>query len=161
MTSSESRKSVSFRGKSLLNIEENIEGSRDSLCNESNYHDFLQQQTYVEELYGNEFEIPSPPVRISEPFSTPQGPHPYTQSQSNTSQSQNMSNFGDDDAKNYKSKLFRAHIKNVEKEPGQWVVRCNYYSKELKWNKSGGYSSYWKHINTNHLAEATRPREQQ
>ncbi|KAL5738363.1 hypothetical protein ACOSP7_031124 [Xanthoceras sorbifolium] len=49
-------------------------------------------------------------------------------------------------------------MRRVEKESGEVVVTCNYCNKEFKWNKSEGYGTYWKHINTKHPVEAEHKR---
>ena len=49
-------------------------------------------------------------------------------------------------------------MRRVEKESGEVVVTCNYCNKDFKWNKSGGYGTYWKHINTKHPVEAEHER---
>ena len=65
---------------------------------------------------------------------------------------------GDEEAqeKCKKSNLFEIHIKNVEKSDGTKIIICNYCSKELKWSKSGNYSTYRRHINSLHPTKARR-----
>ncbi|KAK3211738.1 hypothetical protein Dsin_016444 [Dipteronia sinensis] len=134
------------------------------------YHEFLQQQAYFQSL--NYPVNPNPPLIISEPeASHPSGPAP---SPNITSQSENMPNHLPDPdfevppteeilekaEKQPKSDLFVYHMKKITKEDGTMVVVCNYCHKEFKWNKSGGYSTFWKHIMTQHPAEHARSSKQ-
>ncbi|KAK3187976.1 hypothetical protein Dsin_027537 [Dipteronia sinensis] len=52
--------------------------------------------------------------------------------------------------KHVKSNLFVLHMKKVTQEDGSTIVICNYYKKVFKWHKSGGYSTYRKHITNAH-----------
>ncbi|KAK2657797.1 hypothetical protein Ddye_010849 [Dipteronia dyeriana] len=103
------------------------------------YHEFLQRQ--------------------------PSGPSPGNM----TSQSENIPDFAADpnfkealekDKKQTKSDLFILHMKKVTKPDGTCWAVCNYCSKEYKWTKSGGYSTYRKHITTRHPAELAKGNEQ-
>ena len=51
-------------------------------------------------------------------------------------------------------------MKKVRKEDGSYVAACNYCTKTYKWSKSGGYVTYWKHIETKHPDAITRTRSQ-
>ncbi|KAL5790056.1 hypothetical protein ACOSQ2_004944 [Xanthoceras sorbifolium] len=62
------------------------------------------------------------------------------------------------DLAKYKFKRFKVHMRRVEKESGEVVVTYNYCNKYFKWNKSGAYGTYWKHINTKHPVEAQHER---
>ncbi|KAK2638067.1 hypothetical protein Ddye_025862 [Dipteronia dyeriana] len=82
-----------------------------------------------------------------------------------TSQSENIPDFAADpnfeepaekDKKHLKSDLFVLHMKKVTKPNGTCWVVCNYYPKEYKWTKSGGYGTYRKHITTSHPAELAK-----
>ncbi|KAK0584865.1 hypothetical protein LWI29_019958 [Acer saccharum] len=59
-----------------------------------------------------------------------------------------------------KSDLFTKYMKKVRKEDGNYVAACNYCTKTYKWCKSGGYGTYWKHIETKHLDAITKTRSQ-
>ena len=47
-------------------------------------------------------------------------------------------------------------MKKVIKSDGNLAIVCNYCSKEFRWSKSGGYSTYRRHINNTHPTEATK-----
>ncbi|KAK2646346.1 hypothetical protein Ddye_021541 [Dipteronia dyeriana] len=47
-------------------------------------------------------------------------------------------------------------MKKVTKPNGTCWAVCNYYPKEYKWIKSGGYGTYRKHITTRHPAELAK-----
>ena len=47
-------------------------------------------------------------------------------------------------------------MKKVTKSDGSLAIVCNYCSKEFRWSKSGGYSTYWRHINNTHPTEAAK-----
>ncbi|KAL5779573.1 hypothetical protein ACOSQ2_010310 [Xanthoceras sorbifolium] len=49
---------------------------------------------------------------------------------------------------------------NRVENDGLVTMVCNYCSKDFKWNKYGGYMTYWKHINSKHPAEAHHQRGQ-
>ncbi|KAK3229547.1 hypothetical protein Dsin_001428 [Dipteronia sinensis] len=128
------------------------------------YHEYLQQQVYVEDLGLNFPQSHShPSLRISEPD--------LNVTPILTSQSENMPDLGHDGdepdpnphqdfdfypqmeeklPKQVKFDLFVLHMKKVTHEDGSTVVICNYCKKVFKWHKSGGYGSYRKHITNSH-----------
>ncbi|KAK3225469.1 hypothetical protein Dsin_005331 [Dipteronia sinensis] len=129
------------------------------------YHEYLQQQVYVEDL-GLNFPHSHPSLRISEPD--------LNVTPILTSQSENMPDLGHDGdehddsdpnphqdfdfypqmeeklPKQVTSDLFVLHMKKVMNEDGITVVICNYCKKVFKWHKYGGYGSYRKHITNSH-----------
>ncbi|KAL5741527.1 hypothetical protein ACOSP7_028259 [Xanthoceras sorbifolium] len=120
--------------------------------NDANFADYLQHREFEDVIFGNDnpsnfipqYSHPHPsgalgpscenPPRPPPPSETVQGPQP--------------------DLAKYKSELFKVHMRRVEKESREVVVTCNYCNKDFKWNKSGGYGTYWKHINTKHPVKA-------
>ncbi|KAK2655640.1 hypothetical protein Ddye_008692 [Dipteronia dyeriana] len=120
------------------------------------YLEFLQQQTYLESLNypANQY----PPLIIYKPNASQPSPNPVNM----TSQSENIPDFTTDpdfeealdkDKKQAKSDQFVLHMKKVTKSDGTCWVVCNYCPKEYKWTKSGGYSTYRKHVMTRHPVE--------
>ena len=55
-----------------------------------------------------------------------------------------------------KSDLFELQMKKIEKSNGTIIVICNYWSKKLKWLKSGGYDTYQRHVNNAYSTEAAK-----
>ena len=45
-------------------------------------------------------------------------------------------------------------MKKVENPDEIKIVVCNYWSKELKWSKFGGYNTYWRYVDSLHLTKA-------
>ncbi|KAK0581450.1 hypothetical protein LWI29_007554 [Acer saccharum] len=154
------RRSISMHGKGPM---------VDNLGhNDSTYHDYLQRRAYAEDLGLN---FPTPPLIISE--SDPNDNTPNL-----TSQSENMPDidtppdFGFDTPevdlereedliqKQSKSDLFVKHMKKIRSEDGSITVACNYCNKVYKWSRSGGYGTYWKHIEAKHPEAVIRMRSQ-
>ena len=42
--------------------------------------------------------------------------------------------------------LFILYMQKIMKDDGSFAMVYNYYKKEVKWSKSGGYDIYRKHI---------------
>ncbi|KAK0588003.1 hypothetical protein LWI29_032652 [Acer saccharum] len=154
------RRSISMKGKGPM---------VDNLGhNDSTYHEYLQHRAYAEDLGLN---CPTPPLIISE--SDPNDNTPNL-----TSHSENMSDidtppdFGFDTPevdlereedliqKQSKSDLFVKHMKKIRSEDGSITVACNYCNKVYKWSRSGGYGTYWKHIEAKHPEAVIRMRSQ-
>ncbi|KAK0587083.1 hypothetical protein LWI29_017034 [Acer saccharum] len=154
------RRSISMKGKGTMinNLDHN----------NPTYHEYLQRRTYAEDLGLN---IPNPPLIISEP-------DPNDTTPNLTSQSENMPDidtppdFGFDTPevdlereedliqKQSKSDLFVKHMKKIRNEDGSITVACNYCNKVYKWSRSGGYGTYWKHIEAKHPEAVIRMRSQ-
>ena len=49
-------------------------------------------------------------------------------------------------------------MKKVTKSDGSLEIVCNYYSKEFRWSKSGGYDTFRRHINNTHPTEVAKPK---
>ena len=47
-------------------------------------------------------------------------------------------------------------MKQLEKSDETILVVCNYFSKEFKWSKFGGYGTYRRHINNAHPTETDK-----
>ncbi|KAK0579136.1 hypothetical protein LWI29_021607 [Acer saccharum] len=62
--------------------------------------------------------------------------------------------------KQSKSDLFVKHMKKIRSEDGSITVACNYCNKVYKWSRSGGYDTYWKHIEAKHPEAVIRMRSQ-
>ncbi|KAK0577180.1 hypothetical protein LWI29_029121 [Acer saccharum] len=154
------RRSISMKGKGPM---------VDNLGhNDSTYHEYLQRRAYAEDLGLN---CPTPPLILSE--SDPNDNTPNL-----TSQSENMPDidtppdFGFDTPKvdlereedliqkQSKSDLFVKHMKKIRSEDGSITVACNYCNKVYKWSRSGGYGTYWKHIEAKHPEAVIRMRSQ-
>ena len=41
----------------------------------------------------------------------------------------------------------------IMKDDGSFVAVCNYFHKEFQWSKSGGYSTFRKHITSQHAVK--------
>ena len=117
------------------------------------YNEFIQRHSYVDETHLHF------PLIISEPTSTN-----LMESQSqnipyhNSVHIEILNDGGDEDVQETckKFNFFEVHMKNVEKPDGTKIIICNYCSKELKWSKSGYYSTYRRHINSLHPTKARR-----
>ncbi|KAK2661271.1 hypothetical protein Ddye_007804 [Dipteronia dyeriana] len=130
------RHSVSRTGKGRMSEPDPVQPDNIGF-DDTAYHEFLQRQP----------SVPSPsPGNM-------------------TSQSENIPDFAADpnfdepaekDKKHLKSDLFVLHMKKVTKPNGTCWAVCNYCPKEYKWTKSGGYSTYRKHITTGHPAELAK-----
>ncbi|KAK0607371.1 hypothetical protein LWI29_014006 [Acer saccharum] len=154
------RCSISMKGKGTMinNLDHN----------NPTYHEYLQRRTYAEDLGLN---LPNPPIIISEH-------DPNDTTPNLTSQSENMPDidtppdFGFDTPevdlereedliqKQSKSDLFVKHMKKIRNEDGSIIVACNYCNKVYKWSRSGGYGTYWKHIEAKHPEAVIKMRSQ-
>ncbi|KAL5847296.1 hypothetical protein ACOSQ3_010820 [Xanthoceras sorbifolium] len=158
---SEGRRSVSNRNAEQneqvpdLNVQEVQSRHFPEYNNDRNFAEYLQKREFEEVIFGNEtpfnFNLDcSHPSSGSGPSSAPTLPIPSETVQMPQAQP---------DLSKYKYELFKVHMKRVEKD-GLVIVVCNYCSKDFKWNKSEGYGTYWKHINSKHPAEAHHQRVQ-
>ena len=160
------RRSISMKGKGTM---------IDNLGrNNPTYHEYLQHQTYAEDLGLN---YPRPPLIISEPDpnepnDTPVTPHNLTSQSENMPYIDTPPDFDFDPPevelqeeedviqKKHKSDLFVKHMKKVRKEDGSFVAACQYCPKVYTWSKSGRYGTYRKHIETQHPEAIIRTRSQ-
>ena len=127
----------------------------DHVCyDDTVYHEYLQQQ----QIYLESLNCPNPPLIIFEPNVSPNF----------TSQLENIHDrpptfvppTEGNLEKHPKSDLFVLHMKKIMKDDGSVVVVCNYCNKEFKWNKSGGYGTFQKHITNHHAAEQAKSSSQ-
>ena len=106
-------------------------------------------QSYIDEIH------PNPHYIISKPTTTNLM---ESQSQNILAHIEILDDSGDEDTQEIwkKSDLFEVQMKKIEKPDGSKMVVCNYYSKEFKWSKSGGYNTYQWHVNNLHPTEIAK-----